>query len=104
MAVLRVPLHHFQETLSGTFDIRITELERPAFHREQRATMDILEIAKRKFAFRLVFLSMRRIDPEMPACIFSEAVVANEIIFLWCGRTMTSPIIPFIRDDVPVRD
>src|SRR5262249_35941378 len=104
IAALRVPLHHFQETLSGTFDVRITELVRPAFHREQRATMDVFEIAKRKFAFRLVFLSMRYIDPEMPVCIFSEAVVANEIFFLWCGRTMTSPIILFIHYDAPMRD
>ena len=104
MAVLRVPLHHLQEPLSGTFDIRITELVRPAFHREQRATMDVFEIAKRKFVFRLVFLRMRRIDPEMPICIFSEAVVASEIILFWCGRTMISPIILLIHDDVPVRD
>jgi hypothetical protein len=58
--------HHFQEALSGIFDIGIAVLMGAALHRQQCATMDVFEIAERKFESRLAILNMLRVDPEMP--------------------------------------
>jgi len=58
--------HHFQEALSGIFDIGIAVLMGAALHRQQGATMDVFEIAERKFEPRLAVLNMRRVHPKMP--------------------------------------
>src|SRR2546421_644114 len=60
------PFHHFQEALSGIFDIGIAILMGAALHCQQCATMDVFEIAKRKFGSRFAALNMCRVDSEMP--------------------------------------
>jgi len=102
MLLLRI--HHFQKLNGGMFDIGIAELMSSAFHGKHGAAMDIFEIAEWKLESRLAVLSMRRIDPEMPLRIFSEAVTVNEIILLLGSWMMISPLVFLIHDYVPVSD
>src|SRR5437868_4115981 len=90
--------HHFQEALSGIFDIGIATLMGAALDCQQCASMDVFEIAERKFESRLAVLNMRRVDPEMPLLVFSKPVIANEVVLLCRSRTVISPVILLIQN------
>jgi len=76
----------------------------PTSHSQQRATMDIFEIAERKLVSGFSPFGMGLIDPEMPLAIFSEPVRANELVLILRSRMMISPRIFLINDNTSLSD
>lgn len=77
---------------------------RSAFHREQPASVNILEVAEWKFVSSFDVFGMCFVDSEMPLCIFNEPARPNKLILLFRARTVVAPIVLFIKDDVSLRD
>jgi len=76
----------------------------PASHSQQPATMDIFEIAKWKRVSGFSPFRTSLIDPEMPFAVFRESVPANKLILFLGRRTMTSPCIFLINDNMSLSD
>ncbi len=70
-----------------------------AFHREQTAAVNILEIPERKLVSGFGPFCMGLIDPEMPFAVLSESVRANELVLVLRHRMMMSPRIFLIKDN-----
>ena len=67
-----------------------------AADRDQRAAMDIFEIAKRKFGAPFGIFAMTIVNSEMPFGEFSEAMRPNEIVFGFGGWLIIGPGTVFI--------
>src|SRR5439155_824229 len=79
--------HRFQ--LRGCIcDFEILTLGSPTLRSKQPTAMNIFEIAVRKSVSSFCVLGVTIVDPEMPFCIFTESMQADELILCPCRRLM----------------
>src|SRR5439155_22620168 len=95
--------HRFQ--LRGCIcDFEILTLGSPTLRSKQPTAMNIFEIAVRKSVSSLCVLGVTIVDPEMPFCIFTESMQADELILCPCRRLMFTPRAPAVRDYLSLLD
>lgn len=73
-----------------------------ALHSEQRATMNIFEIAIGKSVSSFGILAISIVDTEMPFHVLTEPVHADKLVLLRCRRLMPSPSTSAVGYDAPV--
>jgi hypothetical protein len=66
--------------------------------------MNVSKIAIGKFVSSLRVLGKAGVDTEMPFCILSESVEADEFILFICRRLMSAPRAFTIRNDMSLFD
>ena len=75
-----------------------------AFHREQTAAVNILEIPERKLLSGFGPFGMGLIDPEIPFAVLSESVRTNEPVLVLRHGMMISPRIFLINGNTVLSD
>ncbi|HET9417856.1 MAG TPA: hypothetical protein VFO30_00810 [Chthoniobacterales bacterium] len=72
MRVLRAD--QFKQLHGGMFNLDMPVLTRPAFDREQRAPVDVAEIAIGKFVADFCMFVVSFIDTEVPLPVFTKSM------------------------------
>jgi hypothetical protein len=73
------------------FDSGISVLACSALDSKYAAAMDVFEVAIRKFVSSFGVLRESLIDAEIPFCIFSKAMLLNELVLELCRRPVFAP-------------
>jgi hypothetical protein len=74
------------------------------FDSEHATTVNIFEVAVRKFVSPFRVFGVPIVDSQMPFGIFTESVQADKFVFIVCRRTMLTPRAFAIRDDMRLSD
>jgi hypothetical protein len=82
-------LEHPVQMRDRPFDVSVLVLPGPALRREQRTSMNLLEVAVWKFVMRLGIVRLVGVDAEKPFTVFAKAVALDEGVLLlrrrWCS-------------------
>jgi hypothetical protein len=66
--------------------------------------MNVFEVAIGEFVSSFGILGVATIDPEMPFCVLTEAMLPNELILELCRRPVFGPDAFSVKHDVSLVD
>src|SRR6266481_1263798 len=89
---------------SGTFDVEMFVLPGAAFGGKHSAPMDVSKVAVRKLIVSLRILILLVVDSQVPAAIFLNAVLTNELVLLLGRGPVLAPLVLVVGYKVPFSD
>src|ERR1700686_2726193 len=84
--------------------IKILVLSRPAFGRQNCATMHFYEVAVGKFISAFSVFILLVVNPQVPLTVLIKSVLTDEIVLFLSGRLILAPGISFVGDEFPLVD
>src|SRR4051812_15266982 len=95
-------INHSVQVGGSALNIKVLVLPRSALGREQSAAVDIFKIAIGKFVPSLAVLGLRVIRAQMPLCVLTKPVLADELILLLGGGLVFTPGVPVVYNNFAV--
>ena len=91
--MLRVPscLNHCPQLGRCVLDVGVPVLACPTLNSKQATAMNVFEIAIGKFVSSFGVLSIALVNSKMPFCVFTKAMLPNELILELCRRPVFGP-------------
>jgi len=93
---------HLMQVSRGTLDIKVFVLPSSAFRAENRASMDLFEVAVGEFIPSLGIFPFFIVDPEVPIAVLEKTVFLDELILSCCRWLMLTPRVSIVDDNFSV--
>jgi hypothetical protein len=92
-------IDHSVQVSGCAFNVEVLVLTGSAFRRQHSAAVHVLKISVRELVVSFAIFGLSVVNAQVPASIFAESMLSDELVLFLCGRLVLAPCVSFVGDE-----